>query len=94
LLPNASQGHYDLGRAYYALNRFQEAEAHARKTVALEPDFPEGHILLGNVLLRLRDGARALAEFQEYLRLAPKGPFAGPTQQLVKKLQAALPDAR
>lgn len=90
LLPDSSRGHYDLGRDYYSLNRFQEAEPHARKAIALEPDFPESHILLGNVLLRLRDGTHALAEFQEYLRLAPKGPFAGPTQELVKKLQAAL----
>ena len=90
LLPDASQGHYDLGRTYYALNRFQEAEPHARQAVAIEPDVPEAHILLGNVLLRLRDGSGALAEFQEYLRLAPNGPFASPTQELVKKLQAAL----
>jgi Flp pilus assembly protein TadD len=93
LLPDASQGHYDLGRTYYALNRFQEAEPQARKAVELTPSLPEAHILLGNVLLRLRDGSHALAEFQEYLRLAPNGPFAGPTQELVKKLRAALPDA-
>jgi tetratricopeptide (TPR) repeat protein len=90
LNPDASRGHYDLGRAYYALNRFPEAEPHARKVVALEPDFPDAHVLLGNVLLRLRDGAGALTEFQEYLRLAPKGPLAPPTQELVNKLKAAL----
>ncbi len=89
-LPDASRGHYDLGRTYYSLNRFQEAEPHARKAVALEPNFPDAHILLGNVLLRLRDGPGALAEFQEYLRLAPNGPLAAPTQALVKKLNAAL----
>jgi Flp pilus assembly protein TadD len=90
LVPDASRGHYDLGRTYYSLNRFQEAEPHARKAVELEPKFPEAHILLGNVLLRLRDGQGALTEFQEYLRLAPNGSFAGPTQELVKKLTAAL----
>lgn len=93
LLPDSAQGHYDLGRTYYALNRFEDAETHARKAIALEPDLPEAHLLLGNALLRLRDGPHALAEFQEYLRLAPNGPFAGPAQELVKKLQAALPDA-
>jgi len=89
-LPDASRGHYDLGRTYYSLNRFQEAEPHARKALALEPNFPDAHILLGNVLLRLRDGPGAVTEFQEYLRLAPSGPFAAPTQDLVKKLKAAL----
>ena len=91
VFPDASQGHYDLGRTYFALNRFPEAEAHARRTLALEPDLPEAHLLLGNVLLRLRHGADALEEFQEYLRLAPNGPFAVPAKELVKKLEAALP---
>jgi cytochrome c-type biogenesis protein CcmH/NrfG len=94
VFPDASQGHYDLGRAYFALNRFPEAEAHARRTLALEPDLPEAHLLLGNVLLRLRNGTDALEEFQEYLRLAPNGPFAVPAKALVKKLQAALPDTQ
>jgi len=93
LLPDSAPGHYDLGRTYYALNRYEDAETHARKAIALAPDFPEAHLLLGNVLLRLRDGPHALAEFQEYLRLAPNGAFAGPAQELVKKLQAALPEA-
>jgi Flp pilus assembly protein TadD len=79
-----------LGRTYYSLNRFQEAEPHARKAVAIEPTFPDAHVLLGNVLLRLRDGPGAVAEFEEYLRLAPNGSLAAPTQALVKKLKAAL----
>jgi Tfp pilus assembly protein PilF len=93
LLPDDSQGYYDLGRTYYTLSRFAEAEERARKAIALAPDFAEAHLLLGNVLLRQRDGAHALTEFQEYLRLAPDGPFAGPAQELVKKLQVGLADA-
>ena len=90
LSPDASQGHYDLGRDYYALNRFPEAETQARKALELQPEFAEAHLLLGNVLLRLRNGPEALTEFQSYLHLAPNGPFAGPTTELVKKLQTAL----
>lgn len=92
LFPDASQGHYDLGRDYYTLNRFPEAETQARKALELQPDFAEAHLLLGNVLLRLRNGPEALKEFQSYLRLAPNGPFAGAATELVKKLQAALPE--
>jgi tetratricopeptide (TPR) repeat protein len=93
LVPDDAQGHYDLGRTYYTLNRFPDAEERARKSIALAPGFAEAHLLLGNVMLRQRDGAHALAEFQEYLRLAPDGPFAGPAQELVKKLQVGLADA-
>jgi len=93
LVPDTSSGHYDLGRTYFALSRFSEAEVQARKTISLAPNFPEGHILLGNILLRLREGAQALVEFQEYLKLDPNGAFAGPAQELVKKLQAGLSEA-
>ena len=94
LFPDASQGHYDLGRDYYTLNRFPEAETQARKALELQPEFAEAHLLLGNVLLRLRNGPGALTEFQSYLRLAPNGPFAGAAAELVKKLEAALPGSQ
>jgi tetratricopeptide (TPR) repeat protein len=83
-----------LGRDYYTLNRFPEAETQARKALELQPEFAEAHLLLGNVLLRLRNGPEALTEFQSYLRLAPNGPFAGAAAELVKKLEAALPSSQ
>jgi hypothetical protein len=48
------------------------------------------HVLLGNIALRKRDTPGALKEFQEYLRLDPKGPMAEDTQAMVKKLQDGL----
>jgi hypothetical protein len=48
------------------------------------------HVLLGNIALRKRDTPGALKEFQEYLRLDPKGPMAEDTQAMVKKIQDGL----
>lgn len=48
------------------------------------------HVLLGNIALRKRDVPGALKEFQEYLRLDPKGPMAEGTQAMVKKIQDTL----
>ena len=48
------------------------------------------HVLLGNIALRRRDVPGALKEFQEYLRLDPKGPMADGTRAMVKKLQDGL----
>ncbi len=85
-----ADGHFELGRAYWALNRWQEAEPHARKALAIRPDNAPAHLLLGNILLRKREAKEALGEFKEYLRLAPDGPFAAPTRQLVAKIEQAL----
>jgi hypothetical protein len=48
------------------------------------------HVLMGNILLRKKDPSGALKEFQEYLKLDPKGPFADGTRTMVDKLQSSL----
>jgi tetratricopeptide (TPR) repeat protein len=87
---DAAQGHLELGRVYWALGRWQAAEPHARKAIALKPELPLAHVLMGNILLRKRDAPGALAEFKEYLRLAPDGPFAAGTREVIGKIEATL----
>jgi Flp pilus assembly protein TadD len=84
------QGHYELAKTYWASGRWQDAEPHALKAAALQPAMAPVHVLLGNIALRKRDAPGALKEFQEYLRLDPKGPMADGTQAMVKKLQDGL----
>ncbi|HEX9155233.1 MAG TPA: tetratricopeptide repeat protein [Nitrospira sp.] len=84
------QGHYELAKTYWALGRWQDAEPQALKAAALQPAMAPVHVLLGNIALRKRDAPGALKEFQEYLRLDPKGPMAEGTQSMVKKLQEGL----
>jgi tetratricopeptide (TPR) repeat protein len=80
-------GQYELAKTYWALGRWQDAEPHALKAAALQPAMAPVHVLLGNIALRKRDAPEALKEFQEYLRLDPKGPMAEGTQAMVKRLQ-------
>jgi tetratricopeptide (TPR) repeat protein len=84
------QGHYELAKTYWALGRWQDSEPHALKAAALQPAMAPVHVLLGNIALRKRDAPGALKEFQEYLRLDPKGPMAEGAQAMVKKLQNGL----
>lgn len=42
-------------------------------TLQLKPDFAEAHLLAGNISLKLNQQQRAKIEYQEYLRLSPKG---------------------
>jgi cytochrome c-type biogenesis protein CcmH/NrfG len=84
---NAPQGHYELGKTYLAEGKIPEAEQHAQKAVALQPNNAPAHILLGNVAWKKQDAAGALKEYQEYLKLDPKGPMAPGAQAMVKKIQ-------
>ncbi len=90
LEPQAPEGHYELAKTYWALGHWQEAEPHAVKAVSMEPNLPPVHVLMGNILLRKRDNQGALKEYQEYLRLDPKGPMAPAVQGVVDKIQKAL----
>jgi hypothetical protein len=61
-------------------------------TLQLKPELAEAHLLAGNILLRVNQRERALVEYREYLRLAPKGEFVGQVQELVRKVEKTLPE--
>ncbi len=87
---NSWQGYFTLGRVYWETGEVRLAAAPLGHTLQLKPDFAEAHLLAGNILLKLNAPERALFEYEEYLRLAPKGEFADETQQLVQKLKKAI----
>ncbi len=83
-------GHFTLARLYWDLGNIAKAGPAVGRTLQLKPDFAEAHLLAGNILLRVNQQQRALAEYQEYLRLEPKGEFAGQARDLVQKLSKAI----
>jgi len=83
-------GYFTLGRLYWDQGNIPKAGGAIGHTLQLKPDFAEGHLLAGNILLRVKQQERALAEYQEYLRLSPKGEFAQQTRELVDKLNKAI----
>ena len=85
---NSWHGHFTLARLYYEQNEILKAAAPIGRTLQLKPDFAEAHLLAGNILLKLNQPERAAFEYQEYLRLAPKGEFAAEARSLVQKLKA------
>lgn len=88
--PNAAGAHYELARAYMAQGQWQDANPHAAKAVAMQPDLAQWHILMGNINLKKGDGQGAISEFQAYLRLEPNGPAAASVQEIIPKIQAAM----
>jgi tetratricopeptide (TPR) repeat protein len=88
--PDAAAAHYELARAYLALGQWQDANPHAAKAVAMQPDVATWHILMGNINLKKGDGQGAINEFQACLKLEPNGPAAASIRDMIPKIQAAL----
>jgi tetratricopeptide (TPR) repeat protein len=83
----AWQGYFTLGRLYWDMGDVAKAGPPIGKTLQLKPELAEAHLLAGNILLRVGQNERALIEYHEYLRLAPKGDFAPQVQDLIKKVE-------
>ena len=84
------QGHYMLGRLYYEMGNLAKAGPHVGTALQLNPRFAKGHLLAGNILLHARQPENALVEFEEYLRLDPKGEFANEARATAEKIRRAL----
>jgi tetratricopeptide (TPR) repeat protein len=90
LTPTSYDAQYELGRALFFQQKATEAQPHAEAALKANPNSAPAHILMGNIMLRERNAEGALKEYQEALRLDPKGPMAGPTKEMVDKIQNAL----
>jgi tetratricopeptide (TPR) repeat protein len=83
-------GQFTLGRLYWDMGEVAKAGGPIGMTLQLKPELAEAHLLAGNILLRVNQRERALVEYREYLRLAPKGEFVTQAQELVQKLEKSL----
>ncbi|HKY44847.1 MAG TPA: tetratricopeptide repeat protein [Pyrinomonadaceae bacterium] len=91
-------GHLNLARVYWEKSRhikdlvqakpsLEKAYEEVKRALSLNPNLAGAHLLKGNLLLRVSRTADALVEFDEYLRLEPKGAFAAETRALVAKIK-------
>ena len=86
-------GNFTLARLYWDKGDTMKAGPSIGRTLQLKPDFAEAHLLAGNILLRLNQHQRAQVEYEEYLRLAPRGEYADEARELLKKLRKTTPPA-
>jgi tetratricopeptide (TPR) repeat protein len=91
--PNSWQAHSELARALLGLNRAAEAEQSALAAVKLRSDHPLLYLLLANIHSRLQNAPALMEDLNNYLRLAPAGPFADQVRQQRTQLQQALGDS-
>jgi tetratricopeptide (TPR) repeat protein len=93
-LSDSWRGHIGLGRLYWEMGDHLKAGPEVGKALKLKPNLPEGHLLAGNILLKSHKPEDALMEYEEYLRLEPKGKFAQQAQEVVDKIKKALEEKK
>ena len=79
-------GQFTLARLYWEKGDVLKAGPCVGRTLQIKPDFAEAHLLAGNILLKVGQQQRARIEYQEYLRLAPKGEYAAEARSLIDRL--------
>jgi Tfp pilus assembly protein PilF len=79
--------HFALGRIYYLKGDLSRAGKQIGLTIQLNNAFPDAHFLAGNIYLRVNNREFAREQFEEYLKLAPKGEFAVQARQALDKLK-------
>jgi tetratricopeptide (TPR) repeat protein len=87
---NSWESNFTLGRIYWELKDIAKAGRYVARSIELQPNVAEGHLLAGNIFIRAGLPENALIEYEEYLRLAPKGEFSAQTQALVDQLKKSI----
>lgn len=81
---------FELARAYFILKSFARALPFARGALQdRNGPFPEAHVLLGNILLNLKQYPEAAHQFSTFLQLAPRSSSAEPARQVLREMKAA-----
>jgi len=91
-------GHLNLARVYWERSRqekdinkarpaLEKTYEEVKRSLQLNPHLAAAHLLKGNLLLKVGRTNDAVTEFDEYLRLEPKGTFAVETRALVERIK-------
>jgi Flp pilus assembly protein TadD len=82
----SANGHLYLGQALANLGRFADAEAHLTRAVALGgDDVKDAHRFLGAIYFQQGEREKGVAEFETYLKLAPKAKDAEQVRNMIRQ---------
>ena len=91
----SANGHLYLGQALANLGRFAEAEVQLTRAIELGADeMKDAHRFLGAIYLQRGERGKAVAEFEIYLKLAPKAEEAEQVRQLIRQNKRSQNHAR
>jgi predicted O-linked N-acetylglucosamine transferase (SPINDLY family) len=93
LNPTAAEYHSNIGEAYRALARLNEAEASCQQALALKPDYAEAHNNLGNALKAQGKVKEAAARYRQAIAHKPDYAEAMNNLGVVLHVQGKLEEA-
>jgi hypothetical protein len=76
-----------IAKFYGQSGNYTGAYLRAKDAVRTQPEYPEGHFVLGEAAKRLKKKDEAVAEFEAYLKLAPDGPQAKAAEKALEELR-------
>jgi tetratricopeptide (TPR) repeat protein len=77
----------NLGRVYFDLGRFSDAEAQQRRAIALAPSYAPGWYGLAETLAARGDRSGAATAFRRYMEIEPSGFFSAKAKQALDQLE-------
>jgi type IV pilus assembly protein PilF len=77
----------NIGLIYFDQNNIQEAIAHFKKSVELNPSLYDAQFLLGESYLKIRDTGNAKKAFQTVIKLSPQSPFGSKAKNYLQSLE-------
>ena len=84
------QGHFELARALFALNRVEEAEQSVQAARMRRGDFAPMYLLSANIHIRTKNYPALLEDLDTYLKLDPSGPASAGARELREQVARAL----
>jgi tetratricopeptide (TPR) repeat protein len=91
----SANGHLYLGQALANLGRFAESEVQLTRAIELGGDeVKDAHRFLGAIYLQRGEREKGVAEFEIYLKLAPKAPDAEKVRQTIRQNKPSKNHAR
>ena len=85
--PNGDEALVLLANAWLERGSVAKAAAYADRAVTANPENPEAQLVKGAVAQQGGKRAEARAAYERYLKLAPKGKFAGEIRQILPSLR-------
>jgi tetratricopeptide (TPR) repeat protein len=76
-----------LGKAYYDLGRYADAESQQRRAIAIGPGFGPGWYGLAETLAARGDRPGATAAFRRYMEVEPAGYWSAKAKQAIDRLE-------
>ncbi len=89
-----AEGHFELARALFGLNKVEDAEKNALEARKDRPEYAEVNLLLANIHIRKRNYPALLEDLDAYLKIVPTGPTSEHVRVMREKVGLAMADAK